>query len=398
MKKIIVLLVLSLIFSGFIVVEKPQPASAYTQAELAKINAQIKALQRKKAAARAAAADAKQKKANAQVNINNYSSEIAKLQKQIDSSGQQIQTLQGKIVNTELTLADAQDKMDTALARVKKRNTMIKARLRLMYMKGTVSYLDVLFDSSSFSDFFDRLNTLEKLIGQDKIMLKQNRKDLATITVQNKRIRGMLSSLQGDYSQMASLRNQMVNQEAARESQVQVLKKQVAQLEELSAQEEAEAVALAKQEARLIAKRQQMDNTYTGGTFGYPLLSRYPITSEFGGRIDPITGKAGAQHNGMDFGAPAGSTIVAAEAGTVVTAGWVNGYGYTVVISHGELWTWYCHMQSGSIAVSSGDRVSRGQKVGRVGSTGRSTGPHLHFGVYNSKTDQWLNPRKYLNL
>lgn len=398
MKKIKWLIILSLVFGGFVFVDKPEPTSAYTKAELDKINAEIKALQKKKAAAQAAAAEAKRKKKNAEYNITLYADEIEKLQKQIDASGQKIQNLQGKIVSTELTLADAEDEMEAAIDRVDKRDEILRSRLRLMYTNGTVSYLEVLFDSSSFSDFFDRLNSLEALVGQDRVLLEENKADLAVITKQRKEIKSMLNSLQGDYSQISNLRDDMLDQEATRESQVDNLKQQVEDLEELTAREEAEAVALAKQEAKLIAKRQEMENTYTGGKLGYPLLSRYPITSEFGRRIDPITGAAGAQHNGMDFGAPSGTTIVAAEAGTVVTAGWVNGYGYTVVISHGDIWTWYCHMKSGSIVVSSGEKVGRGQRVGRVGSTGRSTGPHLHFGVYNNKTDQWVNPRKYLNL
>jgi murein DD-endopeptidase MepM/ murein hydrolase activator NlpD len=392
------ILVFSLVVGIVSVADGPTPTHAVTKAELDKINAEIKALQAKKAAAQKKAANAKAQKKAAEQKVTNYTKEIKKLQKQIESSGQQIQSLQGKINTTELTLADAQTKMNDAQARVNARDAKLKSRLKLMYMNGSVSYLEVLFSSSSFSDLIGRLSLLESLVGQDKTLLDANKEDLAIITDQKVQISNMLNSLQGDYSKMSKLRSNMMYQESVRESQVSSLKKQVEHFEEVTAQEEAAAVSLARQEAALIAKKQSMGNTITGGRLGYPLLRTYPITSNFGRRIDPITKKAGAQHNGMDFGAPSGTTIIASEAGTVVTAGWVNGYGYTVVISHGEIWTWYCHMKTGTIAVSSGQKVSRGQKVGQVGSTGRSTGPHLHFGVYNSKSDQWLDPRKYLNL
>lgn len=392
------ILVFSLVVGIVSVADSPTPTHAVTKAELDKINAEIKALQAKKAAAQRKAANAKAQKKAAEQKVTDYTKEIKKLQKQIESSGQQIQSLQGKINTTELTLSDAQTKMNDAQARVNARDAKLKSRLKLIYMNGSVSYLEVLFSSSSFSDLIGRLSLLESLVGQDKTLLDANKEDLAIITEQKVQISTMLKSLQGDYSKMSKLRSNMMYQESVRESQVSSLEKQIVNLEEVTAQEEAAAVSLARQEAALIAKKQAMGNTITGGKLGYPFYRTYPITSNFGRRIDPITKKAGAQHNGMDFGAPSGTTIIAAEAGTVVTAGWVNGYGYTVVISHGEIWTWYAHMKTGTIAVSSGQKVVRGQKIGQVGSTGRSTGPHLHFGVYNSRTDQWIDPRKYLNL
>lgn len=397
-KKIIGLVIVSLVCSGFLMVDKPQPAAAYTKAELDKINQQIKEYQKKKEAAQAKAAAAKQKKKDYEKNIAKYGNEVDRLQADIVETGTQLQALQSNITTTEIKLDKAQTKLTKAMDRVQKRDKKLKARLRLMYTNGSVSYLDVLFKSASFSDFFDRLNALQALVGQDRKLLDANRNDMAIISKEHRNIEDMFTSLNSGYKKVARLRSTMQSQEAYKEEQIGKLKKQVTELEELTAREEAEAVKYAKQEAKLIAQKQQIENTYTGGKLGYPLLAYYPITSEFGQRIDPITNKPGAMHNGMDFGAPGGTTIVAAEAGTVVTSGWVNGYGETVVISHGNIWTWYCHMQTGSRVVSAGEKVARGQKVGRVGSTGRSTGNHLHFGVYDSVRDKWVNPRPYLNL
>ena len=123
----------------------------------------------------------------------------------------------------------------------------------------------------------------------------------------------------------------------------------------------------------------------------WPCPSCHTITSEFGWRIHPIYGTS-KYHSGVDIGASYGATVIAADSGTVITAGWVSGYGNCVVISHGNgVSTLYGHMSS--IAVSSGQSVSQGQTIGYVGSTGNSTGPHLHWEVTVNGERQ--NPLNY---
>lgn len=100
-------------------------------------------------------------------------------------------------------------------------------------------------------------------------------------------------------------------------------------------------------------------------------------------------------HNGMDIAGPQGTTIVAAQSGRVITAGWVEGFGNCIIIDHGgNLWSLYGHLMNGGILVSVGQDVKQGDSIGKEGSTGRSTGPHLHFGVYEN--GNVVNPRKYL--
>lgn len=113
-------------------------------------------------------------------------------------------------------------------------------------------------------------------------------------------------------------------------------------------------------------------------------------------RIDPITGEKGAFHSGgLDIAAPGGTDVLAAHGGTVIVAEWYGGYGNTVIIDHGDsVWTLYAHMKS--IHVSKGDILNSGDKVGAVGTTGRSTGNHLHFEVrVNAET---ADPKKYLGI
>ena len=132
------------------------------------------------------------------------------------------------------------------------------------------------------------------------------------------------------------------------------------------------------------------DNGATGSMM-WPCPSCHTITSEFGWRYHPIY-HTQKYHSGVDIGASYGASIVAADGGTVITAGAVSGYGNCVVINHGNgITTLYGHMSS--IAVSSGQKVSKGQTIGYVGSTGNSTGPHLHWEVTVNGVRQ--NPLNY---
>ena len=132
---------------------------------------------------------------------------------------------------------------------------------------------------------------------------------------------------------------------------------------------------------------------YSGnGQFTWPVPGYSRISSEFGYRTSPISGKR-EFHNGLDIPGGYGTAIVAAEAGTVTYAGWMNGYGYTIIIDHGSgLTTLYGH--NSSLVVKKGQKVSRGQQIAKCGSTGWSTGNHCHFTV--SKNGSAVNPHNYL--
>ena len=125
----------------------------------------------------------------------------------------------------------------------------------------------------------------------------------------------------------------------------------------------------------------------------WPAPDSHTITSYFGWRVHPITG-TNKYHSGVDIGASYGSSVLAADSGTVILAGWNGGYGNCIVISHGNgITTLYGHLSS--IIVSSGQSVSQGQTIGYVGSTGNSTGPHLHWEV--AVNGSQVNPLNYAN-
>lgn len=133
-----------------------------------------------------------------------------------------------------------------------------------------------------------------------------------------------------------------------------------------------------------------------GGRLGPPVRNMV-TTSRFGYRTDPVYG-GGAFHGGIDFGAPAGTPIYAADGGVVIRSGPAGGYGNYIVIDHGNgLLTLYAHMYSHGLLVRTGDRVERGQHIANVGSAGKSTGPHLHFEVHAGRYGNRINPAPYLS-
>ena len=187
----------------------------------------------------------------------------------------------------------------------------------------------------------------------------------------------LLASLESDINAYKSVYDQYEQQQKNVQSQIDK------QVEALRRQEEANK----KNDPSYDAGK---DNGATGSML-WPCPSCHTITSEFGWRYHPIY-HTQKYHSGVDIGASYGATIVAADGGTVITAGAVSGYGNCVVINHGNgITTLYGHMSS--IAVSSGQKVSKGQTIGYVGSTGNSTGPHLHWEVTVNGVRQ--NPLNY---
>lgn len=158
----------------------------------------------------------------------------------------------------------------------------------------------------------------------------------------------------------------------------------------------ARAAAAAKAATKVSSNSSSSSTSYSSGNgiFGMP-VSGARVSSGFGPRIHPITGEVGKMHAGVDFAVAQGTSVHAASGGIVIMAEWYSGYGYTVIVDHGGgLWTLYGHLREGGFKVSKGDTVSRGDIIAESGSTGNSTGPHLHFEVRDNGTA--VNPFNYL--
>ncbi|NHN33910.1 murein hydrolase activator EnvC family protein [Paenibacillus agricola] len=398
-------------------------ATKKIEQELGQIKKVMSAAQQKAAETQAEIAKVLQEKQVASVDIN-------ALLGQIETTNLKLNTLNNQISTVKDNLEVNGKQLEEVEERVESRDALLKSRLRLMYMNGVVSYADVLLSSTSFGDFLDRLNALNAIVNQDKQILEANRKDRTVMEGKRVQIEQQLNQVKDLYSQTALIKTDLVIKEKEKEVKIaslsQIEKEKKHELEDISEDQEKMLLEYARKEAALAeAKRKAAEAAaaaaaakaaanakakpgaanspsnspapaapFTGGKFGYPLGKVYPMTSDFGNRSDPFTGKK-KSHNGIDLGAPNGTGILAAGDGVVIVASWWSGYGNTVIIDHGNgYWTLYGHIRNGGTVVEKGDIIKRGQKVAEVGSTGESTGNHLHFEVRINESP--VDPKPYL--
>jgi len=369
----------------------PQSGVA-ASSELDKVNAQLKKLKEQMQAA-----EASQKQAEKEIKrIRGFQeagkTEIARLENEIAATSKKIDAINEQMYEVEENLQLTVEELVKAEERVVTRDGLLKSRLRLLYMNGVVSYLDVLLSSTSFVDFLDRIDALQSIVSQDKEILELNIQDKQTVERKKADVEAQLDYVEQLFAETQELRAELQEKKEKKEVAIASLEEEEHELLEMTEEQEQELMAFADEQAKLVKKQKELQEAnnkkkktvvkYTGGQLKWPVPDSQRVTSPFAVRVHPITGKKHT-HTGMDIGAPGGTTIVAAASGEVVLAQWYGGYGNTVIIEHKEGFrTLYAHIRSGGIKVKVGDTVDAGQKIAEVGSTGSSTGNHLHFGVY----------------
>ena len=324
--------------------------------------------------------------------------EIALLHSQILNINQQV-IAYGQLI------ADAQDDMDEESQRLDELNEKHKARIRAMEEGGTVSYWEVLFQASSFTDFLDRMAMIEEIAQSDQRRLEEIQQAADDLSSTQAKMQQELRSLAEAQQTLADSESLLAEKRTESDGLLRSLAAQKEEFELLLDDSEAKQDALMKEiaqkekelanaqyEEKLAKLALQGQNPPSNATWITP-VSGYTITSAFGMRIHPVY-KYALMHNGIDMACPQGTPIYATRAGTVTTASYqAGGAGYYVSIDHGDGFSSiYMHMTN--YVVSSGQSVAAGQLIGYVGSTGVSTGPHLHFGVSYAGT--YVNPMAYI--
>jgi len=338
---------------------------------------------------------------------------------QIEDVSNQLARVALDIENTEESLRQTKKELEEATNRIGAREKTLETRVRLMYTDGTVSYLDVLLSSTNFNDFLTRVDSIKTIVDQDQFLLDEHKKDKALVVSKKQQLDSQYAYAKSLYEIKQNARKELDAKEQekqrliagyddqiiaagdisdeANEMLVELASKRstlIQQQNKLKAEQAARAAAARKAAARRSASTAPASFSGGSGIMGMPIGS-YRMSSGFGPRTHPITGVRGKMHTGIDMAAPQGSPIYAAEDGVVILAEWWSGYGNAVIIDHGDgLWTLYGHIRNGGIKVSNGQTVKRGQKIAEVGSTGNSTGPHLHFEVRENNVP--VNPNKYL--
>ncbi len=264
---------------------------------------------------------------------------------------------------------------------------LFQTRLRTMYINSGETTLDILLQSKNITDFLERLELISLVSLQDKKIMEEL--SLAKQEVEYKR----------QLKEQEKIATQKIAQE--KKDQLDTLIASRSNLEEQIRENKNKISILEKQEKELLEKSKEIGNLiqtlsrrskYVEGQMVWPLQYTTNITSSFGNRLHPIL-RIYTMHTGIDIGGKSGESILAANDGTVIISGWQSAYGYTVVLDHGGgITTLYAHCSK--ILVTKGDEVKVGQIIAKVGSTGWSTGPHLHFEVRVNGEPQ--NPLNYV--
>jgi len=370
--KMVLLAILSIFMLGIIF-----PAYAdQKQQQLQEVNRQI---QQQKANLNST----KKKETDIMSQLNNIEKSMSQTQNEIDATNDRIAYLEHNIQTTQKNIDKQQKDLD-------EQTETLGDRLVEIYETGDTSYLEVLLSAEDLKDFITRYDMLGSIVEQDVDLIK-------TINKQKKELALKKSELEVKQRELVSVRESQESQKATLAAQKGEKQEVLGSVQKEKSQY-AKALAALEQSSREIEAMIRREQGGGGGpalgsgTYTWPAPGYSTITSSYGMRYHPIL-KVRKLHSGMDIGAPSGANIVAADAGKVIYSGWMTGYGNTVVIDHGAgKSTLYGHQSR--ILVSNGQTVSKGQIIGKVGSTGWSTGAHLHFEVRVNGSP--VNPAGYL--
>jgi murein DD-endopeptidase MepM/ murein hydrolase activator NlpD len=317
--------------------------------------------------------------------------DVAELRTAIDEVKNRRAVLEADIAQLEARIAEKEQEIAATQAELENRRSLLAERVQTTYKNGDLYFLQLLFEAKSLRDLVERTSYVQIVMESDERIaagLTETRNDLQLIHAQ----------LQRDKQEVAAKREEVLAQEQRlsdleAQERVKLVGQQQArnqkqglvdESEENAARMRALAEELEAESARIAAELREQQTAGEGvynGVMAWPVPSSTRITSPFGWRVHPIFGSR-RFHSGIDIGAPSGADVVASGSGVVLKAsyGWNGGYGNQIWIDHGDgLVSTYNHLLAGSFSVSSGEAVGKGQRIAGIGSTGYSTGPHLHF-------------------
>jgi len=325
----------------------------------------------------------------------NVRGKIAELNKSMIAISNKITELENLLLEKKEQIEETKEELADAQKAADKQYEDMKIRIQYMYENGQTSYMEQLLNAENLSDFLNSAEYINQIQQYDRQKLEEYKDTVARIEafeLQLEEERTELEALKIDVEQekayVATVIAKRENELATIKADLNDAMDEAEMLEaEVAAQEEVIAEII-----RIMAENQDKGEAYTGG-YVWPVPSSSRVTSDFGPRKSPTAG-ASSDHKGIDIGAPSGSDIVAAAPGKVIISRYSSSAGYYITIDHGGgLCTVYMHCSV--LLASVGDVVEGGEVIAKVGSTGISTGPHLHFGV--SLNGTYVSPWGYIS-
>lgn len=387
-----------LLLSFFLVAVLATPVFALTTEEIEDKQHELEEIEKRRRDEKSALEQRLNREAALKEEIRLLEEEIHELRQKQEQLAREINLVEGEISHAEGQLADAEEQLGY-------QEDLLKLRLRAIQQHGVVSYVEVLFDSSSFSDFLTRLHNLSIIASNDLRLIEEIQQERDIIQTWKDELEEKKASLENMRRQVADNEAQMARAAVDREALLVDLQGEISQNLKAIQDLEKEAQELDALIRRLIA---EAASQFSGvhGALHWPIEPSTWISSGYGWRRDPFSG-AQAWHGGVDLAPHHGAAnyILASAEGSVIYSGWNGGYGNCIMIDHGEgTVTLYAHMSS--LLVQKGAVVSKGQRIARAGTTGYSTGVHLHFEVreYNKPAvryypsggaDHRYNPMNY---
>lgn len=348
---------------------------------------------------------------NTETEKKSVNGEIESLDAKIQVTSAKISSLQGEISKLNADIDENQKKLEEAQVNLSENTDALRIRLREMYKRGNVNYLEVILNSRDIEELLRNNEIISSIAKADRELIEYIQEQIDTINNAKERLQIDRARVSAN---KAAVENERATYQAAVNAKNEYMKvlesnldlykaefekaqanwesldSEIARLQkEIAEQKKAEEAA--RRATRVHSNISVSSGPRDGQKYTWPVPGHYSISSPYGYRIHPILGYS-KFHSGIDIPAPIGTPIVAAKSGTVIMAKLMSGYGNVVMVDHGETVTVYAHCSA--VNVNVGDSVKEGDVVAFIGSTGLSTGPHLHFEVrVNGAT---VNPVGYV--
>jgi len=330
-----------------------------------------------------------EKAAEAKQKVNSVADQLHKVQIQLENAQGDYNAIQAKRSATEELIAVNTTVLAKAEKNLSERSLVLNKRIRDIYQNGQLSYLDVLFGANDFSDFTTRMDLLKRIMDKDiELIIK--------VKAERELVLQKRAELESDKAAILQLEKAAIEKkkiiESSKKEREAVLASAVNE-RDTAEQSYQELLETSRKIEQMIRRSQSGKQGPSGGTGAMMWPTDVTeITSPYGWRTHPIFGTS-RYHSGIDIGADYGDSVRAADSGVVIYADWMGGYGKAVIIEHGNgISTLYGH--NSELLVVEGQRVRKGEVISRVGSTGYSTGPHLHFEVRENGSP--TSPMDYL--